>query len=170
MDITDLILNDHHEQRRLFAYLDDIDRTNVGALGALWQRLKILLDVHAAAEEKLFYPHLLKIGTGGGGEDSAASETKDVIKDHNQIRDAAADVDRHEIGSDAWRQAVIKTREANSDHMAEEERQGLADFRHHADFQLRHDIAVSFVTFEANHAGGLDVQDKDPSRYVSDQA
>lgn len=169
MDITDLILNDHHEQRRLFAYLDDIDPANTEALSAVWRRLKILLDVHAAAEEKLFYPHLLSIGTGAGGEDSAASETKDVMKDHNEIRDAAADVDRHEVGSDAWRQAVVKTREANSDHMAEEERQDLADFRHHADFQLRHDIAVSFATFEANHAGGINVQDKDPDTYVSDQ-
>jgi hypothetical protein len=92
MDITDLILNDHHEQRRLFAYLDEIEKTNTTALGAVWERLKILLDVHAAAEEALFYPQLLKIGTGGGGETSAASETKDVIKDHNEIRDAVAEV------------------------------------------------------------------------------
>ena len=170
MDITDMILNDHHEQRRLFAYLDDIDESNTEALSAVWQRLKILLDVHAAAEEELFYPHLLKIGTGGGGEDSAASETKDVIKDHNDIRDAAAEVEGHEVGGDAWRQAVVKAREANSDHMGEEERQDLADFRHHADFQLRHDLAVAFVTFEANHANGMDVQDKDPESYVSDQS
>lgn len=169
MDITDLILNDHHDQRRMFAYLDDIDRTDAEALSAVWRRLKILLDVHAAAEEQLFYPHLLDIGTGAGGEDSAASETKDVIKDHNQIRDAAADVDRHEVGSDAWREAVVKAREANSDHMAEEERQDLADFRHHANLQLRHDIAVSFATFEANHAGGIDVQDKNPDSYVRQQ-
>lgn len=67
MDITDLILNDHHEQRRLFAYLDDIDPANTEALSAVWRRLKILMDVHAAAEEKLFYPHLLSIGTGAGG-------------------------------------------------------------------------------------------------------
>jgi hypothetical protein len=170
MDITDLILNDHHEQRRLFAYLDEIEPANTTALAALWKRLQILLEVHAAAEEKLFYPHLLKIGTGAGGESSAASETKDVIKDHNQIRDAVAEVGRHEVGSDDWRQAVVKTREANSDHMAEEERQDLADFRHHADFQLRHDIAVSFATFEAHHAGGIDAQDKDPESYVDERS
>jgi len=169
MDITDLIFNDHHEQRRLFAYLDDIDHTNTEALSAVWRRLKILLDVHAAAEEQFFYPHLLKIGTGAGGEDSAASETKDVIKDHNQIRDAAAEVGGYEVGGDAWRQAVVKTREANSDHMAEEERQDLADFRQHTDFQLRHDIAVSFATFEANHSRGIEAQDRDPDNYVSDQ-
>lgn len=169
MDITDLILNDHHEQRRMFAYLDDIEQSNTEALSAVWRRLKILLDVHAAAEEKLFYPHLLKIGTGGGGEDSAASETKDVIKDHNEIRDATAEADRHDVGTDKWRQAVVKAREANSDHMAEEERQDLADFRQHADLRLRHEIAVAFVTFESEHAGGIDAQDTDPETYVSDR-
>lgn len=170
MDITDLILNDHHEQRRLFNYLDDIDQANAAALGAVWGRLKILPDVHAAAEEALFYPQLLKIGTGGGGESSAASETKEVIKDHNQIRDAAGEVGRHDVGTDAWRQAVVNTREANSDHMAEEERQDLADFRQHATLQLRHDIAVSFVTFEAHHAAGIDRQDEDPASCVDDQS
>ncbi len=166
MDITELILNDHHEQRRLFSYLDDVDRSDTEALEALWRRLEILLEVHAEAEEKLFYPHLLKIGTGAGGKDSTASEVADAIKDHNDIRDAVSEVGRHDVGSDAWWQAVVKAREANSDHMAEEEREDLADFRHHAGRQLRHDIAVAFATFEARHAGGLDAKDKDPESFI----
>jgi len=166
MDITDLILNDHHDQRRMFAYLDDIDRSDTEALSAIWGRLKILLDVHAAAEEKLFYPRLLQIGTGGGGEDSAASEVTDVIKDHNEIRDALQKVGQHEVGTDAWWEAVVAAREANSDHMGEEERQDLADFRHHASRQERHDIAVAFATFEAQHSGGIEVVDKDPKEFA----
>ena len=89
MDLTDLILHDHHEQRRLFAYLDDIGAGDSEALGAVWTRLRILLEVHAAAEEELFYPHLLRIGTGAGGAPSARAEVEDVIKDHNEIRDVA---------------------------------------------------------------------------------
>jgi hypothetical protein len=165
MDITDLILHDHHEQRRLFAYLDDISRSNTEALSAVWRWLRILLEVHAEAEEQLFYPYLLKIGTGAGGR-SVASEVRDVIKDHNEIRDAAAEVGTHDVGSDGWWQAVAKTNKANSDHMAEEEREDLVDFRKNADWRLRHDIAVSFVTFEANHSGGIEAKDKDPERYV----
>ncbi len=65
MDVTELILNDHHDQRRLFSYLDDIDGSEVAALGAIWSRLSTLLEVHAAAEEALFYPELLKLGTRG---------------------------------------------------------------------------------------------------------
>jgi len=169
MDITDLILHDHHEQRRLFAYLDDIGPGDTEALAAVWTRLRILLEVHAAAEEELFYPHLLQIGTGAGGAPSARAEVEDVIKDHNEIRDACAEVGRHQVGSDPWWDAVTQAREANSDHMAEEEREDLADFRHHADLKLRHDIAVAFAVFEARHAGGIRARDRDPEEYVENR-
>jgi hypothetical protein len=167
MDISDLILHDHHEQRRLFAYLDDIDPSNTEALGAVWQRLRTLLEVHAEAEEELFYPHLLKIGTGAGGED-VVGEVKDVIKDHNEIRDAIKEADGHAVGTDGWWAGVAKTNEANSDHMGEEEREDLTDFRRNAPMQLRHDIAVAFATFETSHPGGVIATDKDPEQYIED--
>ncbi len=167
MDITDLILQDHHDQRRLFSYLDDIDRSEVAALGAIWTRLSTLLEVHAAAEEALFYPQLLKLGTRGAGRSHTVDEVTDVIKDHNEIRDAVAEVAQHPVGSDGWREAVGKAREANGDHMAEEERDDLADFRRYADLQLRHTIAVAFAAFEAAHVGGVEVHDSDPGQYVT---
>lgn len=169
MDITELILHDHHEQRRRFAYLDDIGPGNTEALGAIWTGLKIMLEVHAAAEEELFYPHLLRIGTGAGRAPNVRAEVEDVIKDHNEIRDACAEVERHAVGSDPWWDAVVRAREANSDHMAEEEREDLADFRHHADLVLRHEIAVAFAVFEARHASGIPARDRDPKEYVEDR-
>jgi len=114
MDITELILHDHHEQRRMFAYLEDIDRSNTQALGAVWKRLGILLEVHAEAEEQLFYPHLLKIGTGAGGAESVASEVKDVIKDHNDIRDAVNEAATEVVGSDGWWKAVLAANEGRT--------------------------------------------------------
>jgi hypothetical protein len=168
MDITELILHDHAEQRRLFAYLDDIDRADTNALGAVWNRLRILLEVHAEAEEQLFYPHLLKIGTGAGGKDDVVDEVEDVIKDHNEIRDAITAVAGQTVGSDNWWEAVAKANEANSDHMGEEEREDLTDFRRHAPWQLRHDIAVAFASFESKHHGGVETKDKDPKTYVEE--
>ena len=47
MDITQLILDDHHEQRRLFSMLEQIDGHNVPALTAVWGRLAAFLDLHA---------------------------------------------------------------------------------------------------------------------------
>ena len=62
MDITQLILDDHHEQRRLFAILEQIDRSDTGTLSEIWGWLAVFLEVHAAAEEKIFYPELLRAG------------------------------------------------------------------------------------------------------------
>ena len=66
MDITQLILDDHHEQRRLFAILEQVGRTDTAALSAVWARLGTFLDLHAAAEEAIFYPALLQVGLAAG--------------------------------------------------------------------------------------------------------
>ena len=166
MDVTQLILDDHHEQRRLFAVLEQIERTERQALGAVWQRLSTFLEVHAEAEERHFYPALLKVGRGAGGKASAAAETEDAIEDHNEIRDAVAEVAVHEVASDGWFAAIAAANKANSEHMGEEEREGLADFRRHADLPTRHRLAVAFAAFEALHYQGVKPVDKDPKGYV----
>ena len=168
MDITQLILDDHAQQRALFAQIDSIDPGDTEALGALWSRLKNLLDSHAEAEERFFYPRLMAIGTGGNDADSAAEETEDAIEDHNDIRDTGEAVQPHAVGSDAWFAAVGACNKANSDHLAEEERQGLTDFRKHASLEERHALGVKFATFEAQHLMGVEVVDKDPDAYVKD--
>lgn len=171
MDITDVILHQHAEQRRMFAMLDDIGREDIETLGALWRRLEILLETHAEAEEKFFYPHLLKLGSGAADAKDAPEEVQDAVKDHNEIRDAVRKVAQCQVGSDAWWNAVIEARVANSDHMAEEERQDLADFRTNADLQTRHEIAVQFLRFESMHAAsGYDSKNKDPERFVKHNA
>lgn len=166
MDITQLILDDHHEQRRLFAILEQIDRSDTGTLQAVWARLAAFLEVHAAAEEEIFYPELLRVGVATGAIGSAEAETIDAIHDHNDIRDAIALVGEHVVGSSEWFDAVAGANLANGDHIAEEEREGLTDFRRHAGLQLRHELAVAFAGFEARHIAGVPPVDKDPEAYV----
>jgi hypothetical protein len=166
MDITDVILNDHQDQRRMFAVLDEMHDSPVRDLEAVWSRLRILLEVHAKAEELLFYPELLALGAGAGGKDSPVDETTDAIHDHNEIRDAIAGVELHPAGSSQWWRAVAKVNKVNGDHMAEEEREGLTDFRRHASLNLRHGLALAFCSFEAAHAGGIVGHDVDPGTYV----
>ena len=168
MDITRLILDDHHEQRRLFAILEQIDRSDTATLSAIWGRLAAFLETHAAAEEELFYPELLHVGKGSGGKSDAEDETEDAIKDHNEIRDAVTEAGRHAVGSADWFKAVASANKANGDHMAEEEREGLADFRRHASLQLRHDLAVKFAAYEARHVLGVKPVDKDPHQYIAE--
>ena len=168
MDITQLILDDHHEQRRLFAIIEQINRSDVGALSAVWGRLAAFLELHAAAEEELFYPALLRVGIAAKRTAGVEDETLDAIGDHNEIRDAVAEVARHAVGSDAWYEAVAGANVANGDHMAEEEREGLTDFRRLAGLQQRHDLAVAFAAYEARNFAGVQPVDKNPAAYVSE--
>jgi hypothetical protein len=169
VDITELILSDHHEQRRRFAMLDDVDRSDTATLGVLWTRLATMLEVHAQAEELFFYPELLKLGERLK-DNSEVEETKDAIGDHNDIRDGIVAAAKHKVGSDAWWQGVSAAREANDEHMGEEEHEGLADFRRHVDLDTRHRIAVAFAAYEAEHVNGVPIEDKDPTRYVIDNS
>jgi hypothetical protein len=167
VDITEVILHQHMEQRRMFAMLDEVDRDDTRTLSAIWRRLEIFLETHAEAEERFFYPHLLKLGTGEADADSVEDEVEDAIKDHNEIREGIREAGKHRVGTKVWWEAVAKARLENDDHMAEEERQDLADFRLHASLQLRHDIAVEFLRFESEKAAeGVTPKDKDPEGYV----
>jgi len=166
MDITQLILDDHHEQRRLFAILEQIDRGDTATLSAVWSRLSAFLELHAAAEEEIFYPELLRVGSDAGTVEREEEETLDAIHDHNDIRDAIAGVVGKPVGGEEWFAAVAAANLANSDHMAEEEREGLTDFRRLAGLALRHDLAVAFAAFEATHFAGVPPVDRDPARYV----
>ena len=166
MDITQLILDDHHEQRRLFSILDQVDRGDTPTLAAIWSRLSAFLEIHAEAEEQIFYPALLHVGEGAGGKVDAADETEHAIRDHNKIRNAVSDVQSHAVGSAVWFTAVAAANKENGDHMAEEEREGLADFRLTAALDMRHNLAVEFATFEAVHFIGVKAVDKDPKAYV----
>ncbi|WP_076263781.1 hemerythrin domain-containing protein [Intrasporangium flavum] len=167
MDITEVIAHQHEEQRRMFAMLEEWPRDDHEGLAAVWKRLEVLLEVHAEAEERYFYPELLRLGTGGADAESVDEEVEDAVHDHNEIRKAVRKVGRCRTGSDAWWTAVVDANVHNSDHMGEEERQDLADFRQRASLELRHEIAVQFLRYEAQRwADGITPRDKDPERYV----
>jgi hypothetical protein len=102
MDVTELILHQHAEQRRMFAMLDEIPREDTETLGAVWKRLEILLETHAEAEELFVYPLLLRVGTGQADADDVEEEVEDAIKDHNEIRDGIRRAAQEDVGSGAW--------------------------------------------------------------------
>ncbi len=172
MDITQLILDDHAEQRRLFSIIEQIDPKDTDALSAVWGRLSAFLDVHAEAEEKYFYPELMKVGEAANDAegDDAGPETIDAIEDHNKLRDAVKAVEQHKVGTKAWIEAVGEANVVNSKHMGEEERQGLTDFRRNAEREVSNDLAVKFAAFEASHITGVKPVNKNPEGYVEKHA
>jgi Hemerythrin HHE cation binding domain len=164
-DVTKLIMQDHAWFREQFAALDELQaRTplDTDAVESVWGPLAARLDVHAIAEERIFYPQLLRVGV------DPEDETLDAIGDHNQIRDGVHDAARHPLGTTDWWDAVGRARAANDEHMGEEEREGLANFRLHAPAGLRESIGVQFAEFLDAHptTAGLDTSDKDPEDYV----
>ncbi len=165
-DITMLILADHDWFREQFAELDYLQAqqpVDAAALERVWRPLADKLDVHAYIEEKIFYPQLLKRGI-----DDPEGETLDAIGDHNDIRDGVRDANAAGIGTDEWWAAVGRTRVANDDHMSEEEREGLSDFRRNAPAGLREALGSQFSEFMAQHptTEGLEITDRDPQAYV----
>src|SRR5271167_1459106 len=167
-DITMLILADHEWFREQFAKLDYLQAqtpVNRTALERVWRPLADKLDVHAYIEEKIFYPQLLKRGTA-----DPEGETLDAIGDHNDIRDGVRDAHAARVGTDEWWAAVGRTRLANDDHMSEEEREGLSDFRRHAPVGLREALGRQYNEFMTEHptTKGLAIVDRDPQRYVAD--
>jgi hypothetical protein len=77
-------------------------------------------------------------------------------------------VARHQVGTDEWFTAVAGANLANSDHMGEEEREGLTDFRRLASLTRRHQLAVAFAAYEARNYAGVRPVDKDPATYVAE--
>lgn len=168
MDVTQMILDQHDGQRQLFAALQEMSRADHEGLAAVWHQLENFLLLHAEAEELYFYPELAKIGTGGADAESNAEQITDAIKDHNELRDAIQRVRDAEVGSDDWWTAIEDADVANSDHMAEEERQDLADFRQQASLELRHTIAEAMLRHQAiQWEQPKEIHNREPEQYVA---
>src|ERR1700685_845737 len=149
-DITMHILDDHEWFREQFAKLDYLQAQTPlrrAGLERVWHPLADKLEVHAYAEEMIFYPQLL-----ARGADDPEGETLDAIGDHNDIRDGVRDANAAQVGTEEWWAAVGRTREANDDHMGEEEREGLSDFRRHAPVGLREALGRQYRDFMTQHA------------------
>jgi hypothetical protein len=162
-DVVRLILSDHESFRARFAELAAL-RAEPQAAAALWTGLAADLERHASAEEAHFYPALLK------DVDDSEDETKDAIGDHDEIRQGVRRAAAAEPGSAEWWAGIQDARQANDEHLAEEERDDLPDFLRAASVEERQELGARFLAFKDQHpwAAGLDYSDKDPDEFVED--
>ena len=119
-DIVRLILSDHEtfQRRSRSSPTCATSRRPPRCCG----RAAAHLEVHASAEEAHFYPALLQ------KVDDSEDETKDAIHDHDEIRQGIRRAAAAEAGGDEWWAGIQDAREANDEHLAEEERDDLPDF------------------------------------------
>src|SRR5260370_16982513 len=97
--------------------LEQISRADTEVLSALWGRLAVFLELHAAAEEEIFYPALLQVGLAARRKSGVEDETLDAIHNHNHIRDAVPEVPTHPLGRNAWNTPLPAANLPNADHM-----------------------------------------------------
>jgi hemerythrin superfamily protein len=161
MDICDLIRADHEEQRLDFAHLDAVTQADEQRAG--WERLRALLELHAGAEEAVFYPAVARLS------DDAAEEIEDGVDEHNQLRDAIGEVAEHEPGTELYLLAIRQAKAVNDHHMAEEEAHVLPEVTRRLDASRREELGRAFQAFKDEHPGarGLSEERKDPKAYVA---
>ena len=85
MDITQLILDDHHEQRRRFAVVEQMDLASVAGARRGLARWQCSLKSTPAAEEEIFYPELVKLALGP--QPLARAEPETAARDLRPQRD-----------------------------------------------------------------------------------
>ncbi len=160
LDIDALILSEHELFRRSFAEIEAV--TDPAELERRWTELFDQLEVHASAEEKIFYPALLQ------DVDDTEEDTEHAVKDHNEIRQTTQAVNDHEVGTDAWWEAFRTARDATVEHLEEEEHDVLPPFAAEVDDATRSALGEAFLAYRDAHAGaeGLSGKEKDPEAYV----
>jgi iron-sulfur cluster repair protein YtfE (RIC family) len=163
-DIDVLVLGEHEVFRRSFTQIEALE--DPAQLAQRWQELADGLEVHASAEETIFYPELLQ------SVEHAQDDTEHAVHDHNEIRDAVRGVDTHPVGADQWWAAFRQAREVTADHLDEEEREMLPAFRDGVGADKRHELGMRWLEFHEQHdrAKGLSGQTKDPEAYVTEHA
>jgi hemerythrin-like domain-containing protein len=162
-DITALVLAEHEAFRRAFAEIDGL-RDDPEQAGRRWRELADQLEVHAAGEEAVLYPALLRDVDGSEGD------TEHAVHDHNEIREATRAVDEHEVGSDGWWEALAAARETTADHLAEEENDVLPPFAEQVSGEQRNALGMRWLRFLEEHEGakGLSAEPTDPGEYVEE--
>jgi len=161
-DITALIRTEHEAFRRAFSEIEQL--TESDELGRRWREVADQLEVHAAGEEEVFYPELLREVDGSEGE------TQHAVKDHNEIRETTGKVDEHEVGSESWWVAFREAREATVEHLGEEEEDVLPPFQAEVSQEKSSELGMRWMKFLEEHksAQGLSGELKDPVAYVEE--
>lgn len=112
MDALELLKEDHEKVAGLFEQIEtDEDGANQEQLFA---QIKQELDVHANAEEKVFYPRLKEIA-------EMRDITFEAIEEHQEIKNLLAELETMSADDDDWEDTISELRDTVEHHVEEEE-------------------------------------------------
>jgi hypothetical protein len=164
-ELGQVVLAEHARILRLFTALEDL-RAGSGqaVLGRAWGRLADLLEVHADAEEEIYY----EVVYGQGSHIAAIVDN--AIADHDDIRAAVAEANLAEAGSECWWRAVAGAHRACAEHFASEEQQLLALICAHLTPEAGRLLARQWATFTATQRSRLNEARQSSERGAAPEA
>ena len=113
MDLFQLIRLDHQKAKRLFERLAET-AGGTQSRPRLFAELKHELELHAAVEEKYFYPALQ-------GHEEARDLIQEALEEHGDVKEALVALDHGDNESDDWADRLDELREDVEHHVEEEE-------------------------------------------------
>jgi hypothetical protein len=147
-EIVDVVHAEHRRIRHFRQALVEAERRcgdpdSDRVLASVWDRLAVLIEMNADAEEEIC--HLAVYGTGP----LAVARIDDAEAELADIRAAVAEACLHPAGSPAWRRAAKAALTANRRHLDHRERGPLAGFARRASHSLREKLADQWLSFTA---------------------
>lgn len=113
MDIFSLIKQDHQEVDGLFKQLRDAKGSRA-LCAQLFTQLKEALELHAHAEEQVFYPALQE-------DDMMQEMVEEALDDHQLVAELLEELATTPKGSAAWDEKIRILAENVQEHVEEEE-------------------------------------------------
>lgn len=115
--IPELILSDQHEQRRMFALLDDMDHSDVEGSQPYGIGSKCFWKCTPRPRNACSTPSWWNSASAPEARTAPRRRRWMRCETTMTFRDAISSVDTEDVGDEAWWTALAKSREANSDHM-----------------------------------------------------
>ncbi|MDB5104800.1 MAG: hemerythrin [Fibrobacteres bacterium] len=113
MNVYEILQKDHETVKALFGKLEETTEDQVEERERLFQTLNQELTVHAAAEEKFFYPALKNV-------EESEDDTLEAIEEHKVVKKLLKELEANQKGTKEWA-AKLKVLQENVEHHVEEE-------------------------------------------------
>ena len=125
LDATAMLARDHAGLRDLLEELAGAAAAGeVERKKALFRAFKSVLRVHAAVEEEVFYPAVMKLRSAGARE-----AVREALEEHQAIDSVVAEIDGIEPDDDRYEAKVQALRASVERHIREEERAMFSEAR-----------------------------------------
>lgn len=112
-DIYAKLKEDHDRQRDMLKQLAEL-KGKAGERKALFEKLRLELQAHAAAEEESLYATMLAIP-------DLRDEARHSVSEHKEVDDTLGEMMDLDIGTDAWEEKFFHLRRRYEHHIDEEE-------------------------------------------------